>query len=63
VNDFYEHAAVITRSVGEQGDKDNPDIQKNEQSVLDDKTTLNEGPISSGNSIFCSFWVFCLLMQ
>ena len=44
---------------------DKPVIQENEQSALDDKTTFNDGPISSGNSTFCSFYcfLFCLYSE
>jgi len=60
--DYHGPAAVITRSVGKQMNKDKPVIQENEQSALDDKTTFNDGPISSGNSIFCSFYCFFVLL-
>ena len=53
-NDFHEHAAVVTRSVGKKKGKDKAGIQENEQSALDDTTTLNDdGPISLG--IFVHF--------
>ena len=32
--------------------KDKPGIQENKQSVLDEKTTFNDSPIASGNSMF-----------
>ena len=38
--------------------EDKPGIQENKQSVLDDKTTLNDSPISSGKSILQFY--FCL---
>jgi len=45
--DFRGHTTVITRSFGKQMNTDKPVIQENEQSALDDKTTFNDGPISS----------------
>lgn len=50
-NDFHKQAAVITRSVGKQTSKDKPDTQESKQSALNDKTTVNDDAISSGNSI------------
>ena len=61
-NDFHEHAVVATRSVGNQINKDNPGTQENKQSALNDNTTFNDGPTSSGNSMFCSFCSFFFLV-
>ena len=51
---IHKSAAVITSSAGKQVDEDKPAI--NEQSALDDTTMLDDDPISSGKSAFCSFY-------
>ena len=42
---------MVTRSLGKQTNKDKPDTKENKQSALNDKTTVNDDGISSGNSI------------
>ena len=53
-DDSHEHADVFTRPIANQMNEDKPGAQENKQSV-NDKTTFNDGAISSGNSVFCSF--------
>ena len=55
--DFHEHTAVITRPVGNQMNEQKPGTQENKHGALNDKTTFNDGAISSSNSVFfvCSF--------
>jgi len=54
-DDFHEHSAVISKPVGHQMNEDKPGTQENKHDALNEKTALNDGAISSSNSIFCSF--------
>lgn len=51
---------MVTRSVGKQTNKDKPDTKENKQSALNDKITVNDDGISSGNSIL--FIIIILLL-
>lgn len=50
---------MVTRSLGKQTNKDKPDTKENKQSALNDKTTVNDDGISSGNSIHFIQLLFC----
>lgn len=54
-DDFHEYSAVISKPVGNQMNEDKPGKQENKHGAVNEKTTLNDGAISSSNSIFCSF--------
>lgn len=48
-DDFHELSAFIPKPVGHQMNEDKPGTQENKHDAL------NDGAISSSNSIFCSF--------
>ena len=57
-DNFHEHADVFTRPVGNQMNEDKSGAQENRQRALNDKTTFNDGVISSSNSNFVHLNLF-----